>query len=229
MGRRERIKEALIESRQVILDGGVNCIPSRFNRFRSEFPGIRRKFYYLISGATKSGKTQFASYMFIITPILYYKEHPDQVKPTIHIFPLEETEDDITLRFYAYILYHITDGNVCLSPEELESVDERYPLNQEILDLMESDEFVEYANLFDECVKFHSDQRNPTGIYKTIKSYMEENGTVQYSRETVKYKDDFGIDKEETINKVSGYIPHNPNEYVIFIVDHVGLKNRRPV
>lgn len=50
MSLREDIKESLIESRDVILNGGVNCIPSQFTRFRSEFPGVRRKFYYLVSG-----------------------------------------------------------------------------------------------------------------------------------------------------------------------------------
>lgn len=221
--RRQKIKRHLIEERENILRGGVNCIPLRFERFRSELPGIRKKFYYLVSGATKSSKTQITSFLFIITPILYYLEHPDKIKPTIHIFPLEETEDDITLRFYAYILYYLTDGRICLSPEELESVDERYPLDQEVLDLMDSEEFVRIADLFDECIHFHPDQRNPTGIYKTIKSYMEDNGTVHYRKKTVKYKDDFGIDKEETVNEIVGYTPNNPNEYVIFIVDHVGL------
>lgn len=221
--RLQKIKSHLIEERDNILRGGVNCIPLRFERFRSELPGIRRKFYYLVSGATKSSKTQITSYLFIISPILYYLEHPDKIKPTIHIFPLEETEEDITLRFYAYVLYYLTNGRICLSPEELESVDERFPLSQEVLDLMDSEEFLRISNLFDECVHFHSDQRNPTGIYKTVKSYMEDNGTVHYRKKTIRYKDDFGIDKEETVNEIAGYAPNNPNEYVIFIVDHVGL------
>lgn len=50
MSLREEIKESLIKSREVILKGGVNCIPSRFLRFRQDFPGIRKKFYYLITG-----------------------------------------------------------------------------------------------------------------------------------------------------------------------------------
>lgn len=222
MSRRLDIKKHLIEARKVIIHGGVNCIPLRFVRFRSELPGIRRKFYYLVSGATKSGKTQITTFLFIISPLLYYLEHPERVKPTIHVFPLEETEEDITLRFYSYVLYHITDGRIRLSPEELESVDERYPLSQEVLDLMDSEEFIKLSDLFDECVIFHN-QRNPTGIYKTMKSYMEEHGEVKYKQEVIKYKDEFGLDKEEIVNKIVQYIPHNPNEYVIFIVDHVGL------
>ena len=223
ISRRLRIKNNLIESRNNILEGRVNCIPLPFHRFRSEFPGIRRKFYYLVSGGTKSSKTQITNYIFVINSIFYYLNYPDRVKPTIHIFPLEETEDDITLRFYAYVINYISKGKYSLSPEELESVDERNPLNQEVLDLMDSEEFIKITNTFDECVHFHSNQRNPTGIYKTIKQYMEDNGEVEYRKEEITYKDDFGVVKKETINKIVGYKPNNPNEYVIFIVDHVGL------
>ena len=44
---REQIKDSLIKSRDVILNGGVNCIPSRLVRFRKDFPGIRKKFMYI--------------------------------------------------------------------------------------------------------------------------------------------------------------------------------------
>lgn len=38
------------EARARILEGKINCIPVPFPRFRTEFPGIQRKTYYLISG-----------------------------------------------------------------------------------------------------------------------------------------------------------------------------------
>lgn len=223
MERLRRIKDSLVKAREHILQGGVNCIPLPFERFRKELPGIRKKCFYLISGATKSSKTQITNYLFIINSVFYYLEHPDQVKPTIHIFPLEETEDDITLRFYSYVLYKISGGKYMYSPEELESIDERSPVPQEVLDLMDSKEFIRIIKAYEECVIFHTDQRNPTGIYKTVKAYLEENGTLHYKQEEITYKDDMGITRKETINKIDSYIPSNPNEYVIFIVDHCGL------
>lgn len=162
MSLREEIKESLIESRNVILNGGVNCIPSELSRFRSEFPGVRKKFYYVVTGGTKSGKTQFTNFMFVITPIFYYLKHPDQIKPTIMYFPLEETKEDITLRFYSFVLNYLTKGRLTISPEDLESVDERKPLPQEVLDIMDSEEFIKISNTFEECVTFYDD-RNPTG------------------------------------------------------------------
>jgi hypothetical protein len=219
---REQIKESLIKSREVILRGGVNCIPSRFTRFRADFPGIRKKFYYLVTGATKSSKTQFTNYMFIITPIFYYLEHPELIKPTIMYFPLEETKEEITLRFYAYVLSVISGGKYEISPENLESVDERSPLPQEVLDLMDSEAFIRIADAYEECVTFYED-RNPTGIYKIVKGYLERNGQVIHEEKDVTYVDDFGVIKTDHIKAFKEYIPNNPNEYVIPIVDHVGL------
>lgn len=223
MSLREEIKESLIKSREVILRGGVNCIPSRFLRFRQDFPGIRKKFYYLITGGTKSSKTQLTNYMFVITPIFYYLEHPDLIKPTIMYFPLEETKEEITLRFYAYVISVLSQGKYEISPENLESVDERNPLPQEVLDIMDSPEFIRIADTYEECVHFYED-RNPTGIYKVIKSYLEGNGGVVKEKKTITYVDEMtGQTKTETIEAFKEYIPNNPNEYIIPIVDHVGL------
>lgn len=220
---REQIIHSLEESRNNVLSGGINCIPIPFTRFRSDFPGIRKKFYYLVSGATKSSKTQLTNFLFVITPIFYYIEHPDIIKPKIFYFPLEETKEDITLRFYSYILYYITKGKVIISPEDLESVDERKPLPKEVLDIMKSEEFIKIASVFEECIEFHPEQKNPTGIYKTVKNYLDNNGTIEYIEKEVTYKDDFGITKTEKVRKANKYIPNDPKEYVIFITDHAGL------
>lgn len=220
---REQIIHSLEESRDNVLSGGINCIPIPFTRFRSDFPGIRKKFYYLVSGATKSSKTQLTNFLFVITPIFYYIEHPNIIKPKIFYFPLEETKEDITLRLYSYILYYITKGKVIISPEDLESVDERKPLPKEVLDIMKSEEFIKIASVFEECIEFHPEQKNPTGIYKTVKNYLDNNGTIEYIEKEVTYKDDFGITRTEKVRKANKYIPNDPKEYVIFITDHAGL------
>ena len=228
MSLREAIKESLIESRDVILNGGVNCIPSKFTRFRSEFPGVRRKFYYLISGATKSSKTQLTTYIFVITPIFYYLEHPEQIFPTIMYFPLEETKEDITLRFYSYVISYITNGQIKISPEDLESVDERKPLPQEVLDIMESEEFKRIADTFEDRIIW-CEERNPTGIYKRIKAYLDEHGTSTFEEKEVTYVNEFGETVKEKVKKFKEYIPNNPNEYLIPIVDHAGLLQEEKV
>lgn len=220
---RKEIVQSLKDYRQNILDGGVNCIPITFNRFRTDFPGIRKKFYYLVSGGTKSSKTQITNYLFIINTIYYYINNPTKARPKIHYFPLEETKEDIMLRLYAYILFKISNGKIIKSPEDLSSVNETNPLPQEVLDLMETEEFINIANVFEECIEFHYDVRHPTGIYNRVKHYLDTNGSFEFEEKTVTYKDELGNLKTETIKKKAKYIPNDPLEYTIFIVDHVGL------
>lgn len=219
---REKILKHVQECRDNILNGKVNCIPIPFKRFRSDFPGIRKKFYYLISGATKSSKTQLTNFLFVITPIFYYIDNPDKVKPKIFYFPLEETKEDIMLRIYAFILYKISKGKVCVSPEDLESVNENKPLSQEVIDLMNSEEFIRITDVFEECLEFHED-KNPTGINKVMTNYFNEHGTMTYIEKEITYVDDFGATVNKVIKKKDKYIPNDEKEYVIFIVDHAGL------
>lgn len=220
---RETIIESLEESRNNILKGGINCIPIPFERYRKDFPGIRKKFYYLVSGATKSSKTQLTNFLFVINPIYYYIKHKDQIKVKIFYFPLEETKEDIMLRIYAFILNRMSNGNIVISPEDLESVDERNPLPENILNMMKSEEFKNICDVFEECIEFHPEQKNPTGIYKTVKDYLDNNGVFEYENKEITYKDDNGELIKKNIQKKSRYIPNNPKEYVIYIVDHAGL------
>lgn len=222
MSLREEIRDHLIESREVILKGGVNCIPSPFTRFRQYFPGVRKGFYYVVTGATKSSKTQFTTFMFVINSVFYQIQHPEQIKVTILYFPLEETKAEIMLRIYAYIIAYLTHNRIIISPENLESVDERFPLSQEVLDIMDSEEFKMIADKFEECIIFCED-RNATGIYKRIREYMESNGECIYQDKEVTYKDEAGFTKTEKIKTFVKYVPNNPNEYVISITDHAGL------
>jgi len=215
---RERIKENLIERKKKVEEGGINCIPSPFTRFRRDFPGVERGKYYLVSGATKAAKSQITNYLFVYNTVLYCYFHPNIVYPKIFYFPLEETPENITLRFMAFLLYKLTKGKVRISPMDLKSTDERKPLSQDILDLMENEEFKAILDLYEDIVSFE-DLRNPTGIFKTAKAYAENNGKTVFKDLTI--KDEFGIEKK--IKKFDYYIPNNPNEYIFILVDHIGL------
>lgn len=204
------------EARDRVLSGKVNCIPMPFPRFRSEFPGIQQKTYYLISGAAKAGKTQITNYLFIYNTLLYAYRNPGKITPRIFYYNLEEDEEDITLRFMSYLLF--TLSGVEVSPSDLSSIDERKPLNKNILDILESTEYQNILSYYESHVKFMA-SRNPTGVWKDMVEYANSHGETLYEDYT--YIDDFG--KEQTGKKISGYIPNDPNEYVIIITDHVSL------
>lgn len=220
MNQRETIIKDLVKAREVVLSGGVNAIPSPFTRFRRDFPGIQR-LYYVVTGGTKASKTQLCQFLFVFTPIFYWIEHPDQIsKPKIFMFPLEESPRNITLRYYSHLINKFS--GIKISPLDLKSIDERRPLPDEVLEVMNTEQFKRYADAFEECVEFR-EESNPTGMYHVVKDYMEKNGKIIYKDEEVTYTDDMGIKRTETIKSFDSYIPNDPKHYVFSIRDHVGL------
>lgn len=136
---RERVIAGLEERRERILNGNINCIPLPFLRFRSELPGIEQGKYYLISGGTKASKTQLTNYLFVYNVILYAYYNQGVVQPKIFYYPLEETPEAITLRFMSYLLFKLSNKRI--SPTDLKSTDADNPVNEEILELLRSEEY----------------------------------------------------------------------------------------
>ena len=214
----DRTLEYLQERRDKLLNGGINSIPSPFVRFRSEFVGIEQGKYYVVSASTKGGKTQFTSYSFLYTPLLYAYNNPDKIKLKVFYYPLEETPEDITKRFMSFLLNHLSRGEIRISPAELQSTNNDSPVKQEILDALKEGELKNILKFYEDTVTFSS-SRNATGVYNEVRKYMEDNGTV-YKRPQ-KIKDDFDNTKEVMV--YDHYVPNNPNEYVIVIFDHLSL------
>ena len=120
----------------------------------------------------------------------------------------------------AFLLYVIS--KIRISPTDLKSTNSKKILSEEILKVLKSDKYQNILKFYEEVVQFMP-SRNPTGIWKDVKSYAESNGTIHKKKYT--YKDDFG---EEKIGEAFDYYePNDPNEYVFIIIDHISLTNRR--
>lgn len=214
----DRVKEDLIKRRQKILDGGINSIPSPFVRFRTDFLGVEQGKYYVITASTKASKTQFTSYTFLYTPLLFAYHNPDKVRLKIFYYALEETPEDVMRRFMSHLIYELSNGTIEVSPEDLRSSRNDKPLSQEVLDFMEREDYKKIISFFENSIIF-STSENPTGVYKECKEYAEEHGTVHYKK--VKVKDELGIERE--VDKFDFYEPDDVDEYKIIIYDHVSL------
>jgi hypothetical protein len=214
----DRVIENLKVRRQKVLRGEINCIPSPFLRFRSEFPGVEQGCYYLISAGTKAGKTQLANYLFVYNTIMYAIDHKDIIKPKIFYYNFEENQEEITLRFMSYLLFTL-DG-IRISPTDLKSTDKDKPVSIEILKLLNSDKYKRILDYYEEIVTFHNSD-NPTGIYRTIMNYAKNNGIIH--KKPYKYRDELGEEQEG--QKFDYYTPNNPNEYVMIIIDHISICN----
>ena len=218
----DRILETLDNRRKKILEGDINCIPSPFRRLSNSFPGIEQDKYYLVSGSPKSAKTQITNYLFVYTPILYAYEHPEQLRVKIFYFPLEETPENITLRFMSYLLYTLSGKQIRISPTDLKSTNADKVLDEEILNILKSDEYQKILKFYEDNVLFMS-ARNPTGIYKTVKDYADKNGIIHRKKVKITNKE---TGNTEEIEAFDYYEPHDKKEYVIVITDNVSLLNQ---
>ena len=55
----DRVFDTLVERRNRILSGKINCIPWGLPRFEEELPGIEKGKYYLLSANSKVGNDKF--------------------------------------------------------------------------------------------------------------------------------------------------------------------------
>ena len=213
----ERIINNLKTRRERVLNGEVNCIPSSFARFRDDFVGVEQGKFYLVSGQTKAAKTQIATNMFVYNPLFYAYENPDKIHLKIFYFPLEESVENITLRFMSHLLAKYSDYRI--SPLDLKSTNENKVVPLEALELLESEKYQDILNFYNNTVMFFED-RNPTGIKRQIQSYAEKNGTVHKKKITIANRET-GLSEEREV--FDYYEPHDPKEYVIIIIDHISL------
>lgn len=213
----DRVTQNLKDRRDNILKGEINCIPSPFSRFKGDFPGIEKDMYYLISGATKSSKTQLTNYLFVYTPILYAYNNPSKLNTKIFYYPLEETPENITLRFISYLLY--TLYKVRISPLDLKSTREDKIVPEEVLNLINSAKIQDILKFYEEHVIF-LESRNPTGVWMDMTKYAKETGTIHTKTVEIKNKYSGIVESREIFDY---YEPKDPKEYVLIIVDHVSL------
>lgn len=214
----ERVLKYLHERRERNVAGKTNCIPSPFPGFRSEFVGIEKGTYYLVTANQKAAKTQFTSFMFIFHPLLYAMQNPDKLRVKIFFAPLEESKEQAVERFMRYILYVFSGQKTRIDPKLLESTIEGKAIPKEILDLFNQSPYKEALEFYEKNVVFLQ-ERNPTGLYKQLIKYALEHGTRE--QEDITIKNEFGV--EEKRKQFKSYVPNDPEEYVILVIDHCSL------
>jgi len=120
----------------------------------------------------------------------------------------------------SYLLYTISKGEIRKSPVDLKSVREEYPIDKEILDLFSTEPYKSILDFFESHVTFVPD-RNPYGIYRQAQIYAENNGKI--ITKTLNIIDNKTGEVIESKEVFDYYIPDNPKEYVMIIIDHVSL------
>ena len=171
---------------------------------------VNKDHLFLLSDFTVVHNSQITNWLFVFNPIRQIIDEGLDVKLKIFYFSLEMTSGELMRSIFSNILY-LKEG-VRVSPKDLRSTKKDAPVSPEILELI-----IKYKPYFDkieEIVTFIDDIRHPTGINAVLETYARKNGTIQYKK--------INIDGEEH-DTFDHYTPNNPDEYVMCIVDHIGL------
>lgn len=178
--------------------GEILAVDWGLDRIRDIIPGFIKESYTIITGNTGSAKTKFTKFL-LFSVINHFKEN--RIKGKIKWYALEESEEHFHLSMVS--AYLASFHNVRYSTAELQSY--RKNVKAEHLSLFEEvDDYIELEVM--PYIDVIENIRNPTGIYKDIREYMNTIG-------------------ENIIEdgKIIGYKYYDEDTYVFVVIDHASF------
>jgi hypothetical protein len=167
-----------------------------FPRLDEFICGVQKSRYDLIFAQEKAGKSSFVTSAYILNPYSILKKIDKEHNLKVFYFSLEMSKNAILSKWFADRLYTeykiLIDPNIILGKKKGILPDYIY----DKLKLIAS----YYEEMLATSVTIIDESLNPTGIYKAICKYAEENGRIENKR----------------------YIPNNPDQTVIIIIDTAG-------
>lgn len=193
-----------------ILDAEVNKglagknkgIPMGFDRL-TNYVGIRKGMYYLIGGNTGSGKTSFIDDAFVLNPVdwaLSKEGLASGVKVKVWYRSMERSRAYKMAKWMSRKIF--IDQGILIPVAKLLGWKETMTKDEHDLYL----HYKDYMNELCEVVTLIDGPENPVGIAKELKAYALERGKIEQMDEW---------------NKM--YVPDDPNEITLIVIDHVGL------
>ncbi len=196
-------KERILEG----LKGKYHGLSNGLNRINDYIFGIQRGCYYLLGGLSGAAKTTFVDYM-LINAI-----EDAQVKGipiNIFYYSLEIDEHTKKANWLSVLIYQ--KYNVIISPEKIKGLG-KFRLTEEEQEIVNS-ELKELDRIWGN-INWIYESTNPTGIYKSMWDFMSKRGTFEYED----YISDTGAVKQRIVK----FIPNNPDEYNLIVIDHLAL------
>lgn len=193
-----------------ILDAEVNKglagknkgIPMGFDRL-TNYVGIRKGMYYLIGGNTGSGKTSFIDDAFVLNPVDWALSKEGQasgIKVKVWYRSMERSRAYKMAKWMSRKIF--VDQGILIPVGKLLGWKEIMTKDEHDLYLYYKD----YMNELCEVVTLIDGPENPVGIAKELKTYALQKGKIEQMDE---------------YNKI--YIPDDPNEITLDVIDHIGL------
>jgi hypothetical protein len=184
------------------LEGKNGGIPMGFNRL-NRYVGIRKSMYYLVGGLTGSGKTSFIDDAFVLNPVdwsLSKEGLASGIKVKVWYRSMERSRTYKMAKWVSRKIF--IDQGIIIPVGKLLGWTERMTKDEHDLFL----HYKDYVDYLSDTVTIIDGAENPVGIAKDLKKYALERGSIEQLDE---------------FNKI--YIPDDPNEITIVVIDHIGL------
>lgn len=221
---KDRVIREIKTNKQRRQEGKLIAIPFPFPKFGQHVAGIRKRRYIIVTANSKVGKTKIADFVFVYSPIRYIIDNPNcGLDITTKYFSLELSKNDKIKQLISHLLF--TEHDIIISEEEVDSIYDRYILEDDILRKIESLEPLLERIL--SKIEFVDNIRNPFGIYKYVREWHEKNGVYMdkenkpISLNQIKNTDP--RTKEQAQNHIAYYKPNNEDLIFEVVTDHVGL------
>jgi hypothetical protein len=192
--------EQLKQEVQLGLEGRNSGIPMGFDRL-NRYIGIRKSMYFLVGGLTGSGKTSFIDDAFVLNP---YDWYITQKNPGIKLRVIYRSmERSRTYKLAKWVSRKIfLDTGTIIPVNKLLGWTEKMTKDEHDLFLMYED----YMGNMGETITIIDGPENAVGIAKELKAHALQNGRIE---------------QVDGYNKI--YVPNNPSEITIVVIDHIGL------
>lgn len=243
MGVNEKYKSGFIDQVKASIKGETTYLPNFLSRVGEVF-NLMQSRYTLIFGATGTGKTSFADYLYVLAPWTYLKTNEPDVHWEVMYFSLERKIMFKHAKWTSWLIYRDTGHQV--SADELMGWGAE-PLGPDGYQLVRSydeemSELLEHVHLYD-------GKRTVNFLSSIIKKRARELGVLYHSDDTFVYIDDsegkytftddnIEVTKTESLRYLDlehnnikfriyendkRYFLHNPKTFAFIMIDGIGL------
>lgn len=165
------VKDSITNNKEQKEKGNYIGIEMPFKRLAEYIPVIDKGYSIGLLGATGSGKSRFARYLFLYEPYKFYKKTGYPIR--IFLLSLEDNKEKVYRNLICHYLYDIY--GIYISLQELDSKGERVLPDWVTEKLVEAEEFFEE---FEKVVTIIDGLYQPTEILRYFTKYALTNGKV---------------------------------------------------
>ncbi len=196
------------------LAGKYSGLNNGFNRLNEVVFGVQRRCYTLLGGNSGTFKTTLCDFIVLNAVEDALKKN---IKLTVFYYSFEIDKITKQCNWLSQIISR--KHNITIDPETIKGLGTKRLTSYEA-SLVEAE--ISYVEKLFNNINFRFTPTNPTGIYNELWKFGESQGTIE--KESYSYVDSTG--KDSTGHRITGYVPKDPEQYVLVVMDHMALMKK---